>query len=99
MTFTAFVRLGRTFVQMDFLLMSHHVPISGKSFATRITAMVFDSRMNNHMACNVTGSYESFVTHGTHLITHSRVDFLMRLKVTQRCKLFAANFTLEWPVG
>lgn len=81
MAFATFVRLRRTFVQVNFLFMGHHVSISTKGFATRITAMVFDSRMNNHMTCNVTGSYESFIAHGTHLITDTGMDFFMRLEV------------------
>lgn len=96
MALTTFIRYFRcAFVQMDFLLVRHHIPVSRERFAARITVMILNARMRNHVPGHIAGRYKSLIAHRTHLIANTRMDFLVRLKITERRKLFAAYFALK----
>lgn len=90
-TFIAFVG---SIIEMNFTLVRHHVTIAAEAFGTDITVVVLDARMGDHVPREVTGRDETFVAGRAHVVALVGVDFLVRLKVSQGRKLFAADFAL-----
>lgn len=92
---TTLIRFVAPVVQVDFSLVRHHITISRESLAARITVMILDASVCDHVAGHIARRYETLVTDRTHLITYARMDFLVRLEIAERRKLFAAYFTLK----
>lgn len=93
-TFIAFVR---SIIEMNFTLVRHHVTIAAEAFGADITVVVLDAGMGDHVPREVTGRDETFVARRANVVAFVGVNFLVRLKVTQGRKLFAADFALIRP--
>lgn len=88
------VTFGRPIVEVDLLLVRHHVPVAAKTLRANITVVAFDARVGHHVPGEVTGSDESFVARGTDVVPLVGVDFLVGLEVPESGKLLAADFAL-----
>lgn len=88
------VTFGGPVVEMNLLLVCHHIPVAAETLRANITVIALDARVGHHMPGEVTGSDESFVARGTHVIPLIGVNFFVGLEVPEGGKLLAADFAL-----
>lgn len=80
---------------MDLPLVRHHVAMSTERLAARIAVVILEAGVRDHVARQVAGRDEGLAADGTHLVTDTGVDFLVRLEVAHGRELFAADLTLK----